>query len=50
MRGNTMHNGPLRKGDERLKIRSSLRGQEHSIYPWLSRPAVAEYQTFLVGV
>ena len=47
MRYNTKHNGPLYKGEERLKIRSSLRGAEHSIYPWLSRASVAEFQTLL---
>lgn len=47
MRHNTKHNGPLYKGDERLAIRRSLRGAEHSIFPWLSREAVAEFQTSL---
>lgn len=47
MRHNTKHNGPLYKGDERLAIRSSLRGEEHSIYPWLLRDAVAEFQALL---
>lgn len=42
-----LHNGPLYKGDERSIIRRSLRGAEHSIYPWLSRAAVAEFQSFL---
>ena len=44
MRFNTKHNGPLYKGDERIAIRSSLRGEEHSIYPWLRRDAVEEFQ------
>lgn len=47
MRHNTKHNGPLYKGDERAAIRSSLRGAEHSIYPWLSRASVAEFRSFL---
>lgn len=42
VRYNTLHNGPLYKGDERLKIRKKLRGPEHSIYPWLRRAAVDE--------
>lgn len=48
MRFNVFHNGPLYKGAERLKIRKSLRGAEHSIYPWLKKSAVAEFQSFLV--
>lgn len=47
MRHNTKHNGPLYKGDERSAIRRSLRGAEHSIYPWLKREAVAEFESFL---
>lgn len=47
MRYNTRHNGPLYKGTERKSIRPSLRGEEHSIYPWLKREAVAEFQRFL---
>lgn len=47
MRVNTKHNGPLYKGAERDGIRSSLRGPEHSIYPWLIREAVAEFQALL---
>lgn len=47
MRINCRHNGPLYKGDERSIIRSSLRGAEHSIYPWLNRDAVAEFLTLL---
>lgn len=47
MRVNTRHNGPLYKGDERNAIRSSLRGEEHSIYPWLSREAVEEFEALL---
>ena len=47
MRRNTKHNGPLYKGDERLAIRKSLRGAEHSIYPWLSREAVAQFMILL---
>ena len=44
LRHNTKHNGPLYKGSERAAIRRSLRGAEHSIYPWLSRAAVAEFE------
>lgn len=47
MRVNTKHNGPLYKGDERLIIRRSLRGAEHSIYPWLSRESVGEFESLL---
>lgn len=47
MRFNTKHNGPLYKGDERNAIRKSLRGSQHSIYPWLSRDAVREFQELL---
>lgn len=47
MRFNTKHNGPLYKGDERNAIRSSLRGAEHSIYPWLSRESVKEFEALL---
>lgn len=47
MRYNTKHNGPLYKGDERLAIRRSLRDPKHSIYPWLSREAVAEFERLL---
>ena len=47
MRHNTKHNGPLYKGDERLAIRRSLRGAEQSIYPWLSRDAVLEFEALL---
>jgi hypothetical protein len=47
MRANTRHNGPLYKGRERAAIRASLRGPEHSIYPWLRREAVAEFAALL---
>lgn len=47
MRHNTKHNGPLYKGEERFAIRSSLRGAEHSIFPWLRRDSVAEFQQLL---
>lgn len=47
MRYNTKHNGPLYKGAERSGIRANLRGPEHSIYPWLKRAAVEEFQAFL---
>lgn len=49
MRVNTRHNGPLYKGDERFVIRRSLRGAEHSIYPWLSREAVGEFEGLLTA-
>lgn len=44
---NAMHNGPLYKGEERIVIRKSLRGEQHSIYPWLRRTAVAEFRRLL---
>ena len=47
MRYNTKHNGPLYKGMERNAIRKSLRGVEHSIYPWLKREAVEEFRLAL---
>lgn len=47
MRYNTKHNGPLYKGSERDAIRRSLRGAEHSIYPWLSKAAVNEFKELL---
>lgn len=43
MSHNGMHNGPLYKGAERAIIRSSLRGEKHSIYPYLKKTAVAEF-------
>lgn len=46
MRGNTRHNGPLYKA--RNEIRKSLRGPEHSIYPWLKREAVAQFMNLLL--
>jgi peptidoglycan hydrolase-like protein with peptidoglycan-binding domain len=47
MRHTRMHNGPLYKGEERSKFKPKLRGEEQSVYPWLSRDAVAEFQAFL---
>lgn len=47
MRINTRHNGPLYRGSERDIIRRSLRGEEHSIFPWLRREAVAEFRALL---
>lgn len=47
MRHNTHHNGPLYRGSERNVIRKSLRGAEHSIYPWLRREAVAQFMDLL---
>lgn len=50
LRANTKHNGPLYRGDERLAIRKSLRGPEHSIFPWLRREAVAEFEVGLTSL
>jgi hypothetical protein len=47
LRHSTKENGPLYKGSERNAIRESLRGAEQSIYPWLSRAAVAEFEALL---
>ena len=47
MRHTRTQNGPLYKGEERSKFKPKLRGEEQSIYPWLSRDAVAEFQAFL---
>ena len=47
LRHTRMANGPLYKGNERNKFKRELRGKEQSIYPWLSRHAVAEFQAFL---
>jgi hypothetical protein len=47
MRHTRMANGPLYKGTERSKLTPKVRGEEQSIYPWLSREAVAEFQAFL---
>ena len=48
MRYTRRANGPLLKGNERNKFNpSELRLEEQSIYPWLSRDAVAEFQAFL---
>lgn len=47
MRVTTFHNGPLYKKTERNQIRKSLRGEEHSIYPWLSKKSVAEFESLL---
>ncbi len=47
MRVTHRHNGPLYRGEERNVIRKNLRGAEHSIYPWLSRDAVKEFETLL---
>jgi hypothetical protein len=48
MRHTRKQNGPLYKGNERgVFSRPELRGEEQSIYPWLSREAVAEFQAFL---
>jgi peptidoglycan hydrolase-like protein with peptidoglycan-binding domain len=47
MRHTRMANGPLYKGDERSKLNPKVRDEKQSIYPWLSRDAVAEFQAFL---
>jgi hypothetical protein len=47
MRRITKHNGPLYKESEREAIRKSLRGEEHSIYPWLRRDAAAEFMDLM---
>lgn len=47
MRHSVRHNGPLYKSEERNIIRKSLRGPEHSIYPWLSKDAVMEFENLL---
>jgi peptidoglycan hydrolase-like protein with peptidoglycan-binding domain len=48
MRHTRKQNGPLYKGNERSVFsRPELRKEEQSIYPWLSRDAVAEFQAFL---
>lgn len=47
---NRIANGPVRKGDERKKTwpdRPKLWDAKESIYPWLSREAVAEFAGFL---
>lgn len=49
MRFNTKHNGPLYKGAERSAIRSSLRGDMHSIFPWLKVAAVGEFMEALAS-
>lgn len=48
MRHTRMANGPLKKGNERRTFNDpKFREEEQSIYPWLSREAVAEFQAFL---
>lgn len=47
MRFNTKHNGPLYKGDERFALRKSVQASQHSIYPWLSRASVQEFESLL---
>lgn len=47
MRFNTKHNGPLYKGDERFALRKSVQAPQHSIYPWLSRESVKEFEALL---
>jgi hypothetical protein len=48
MRHTRKANGPLYKGNERSIFNPpALREEEQSIYPWLSRDAVAEFQAFL---
>jgi hypothetical protein len=45
MRRTMRHNGPLYK--DRSRFKGKLRDAKESIYPWLSREAVAEFQKFL---
>jgi hypothetical protein len=45
MRHTMRHHGPLHKN--RSKFKGALRKPEQSIYPWLERDAVAEFQEFL---
>jgi peptidoglycan hydrolase-like protein with peptidoglycan-binding domain len=45
MRHTMKHNGPLYR--DRSKFKGKLRDAEQSIYPWLSRAAVAEFQRLL---
>lgn len=45
MRRTTKHNGPLYRN--RGIFPRALQHPKHSIYPWLSREAVAEFQSFL---
>jgi hypothetical protein len=45
MRHTMRHNGPLYR--DRSKFKPELQGKEQSIYPWLSRAAVAEFQKLL---
>lgn len=47
MRHTRKHNGPLYKKGERSVFRAKLQGPEQSVYPWLSRDAVAEFQKYL---
>ena len=48
MRRTRMANGPLKKGDERRTFNDpKFREEEQSIYPWLSREAVEEFEAFL---
>jgi hypothetical protein len=47
MRHTRKHNGPLYKGRERSIFPAKLQGPEQSIYPWLSRDSVAEFQKYL---
>ncbi|HMH06294.1 MAG TPA: peptidoglycan-binding domain-containing protein, partial [Terriglobales bacterium] len=48
MRHTRKANGPLYKGNERSIFNPpALRKEEQSIYPWLSRDAVAEFRAFL---
>ncbi len=41
------HNGPLYKGDERRIFPLNLRDEKQSIYPWLSREAVDEFERLI---
>lgn len=47
MRRTTGHNGPLYK--DRHRFKPALRGEEHSIYPWLRADAVTEFADLLTA-
>ena len=47
MRHTRKANGPLYKGSERNHFAPPFDRPEQSVYPWLSRHAVAEFQAFL---
>jgi hypothetical protein len=47
MRHTRKQNGPLYKANERSIFKPALQGKEQSIYPWLRRDAVAEFQSLI---